>query len=392
MKMIMFNIHDLILFAVLATCALLAALTLNKTTPCHRSRHMLVAFFAMNSLIAIDTLFFWGEGVKPVVFSVSPWLTTIFSVAIFTFGPVLFGLIRYELYGRHTINWPFALHFIPALLTPLYLYWACHRFPLEIQRELILNLNIYSTPDSYFAVFTSLKKLVPAIYGFMCLHLVFKAYRASSTNITPNAPDAPSLKAAIATRSEVIFLLYLTAGFAAIRLFVLLTHWSGLHFSSALSDTMGIAGNYLTLALLLGLVWLSMKFNVTTDKPAIDIEQIDANEAQKLTELKCAIEQFIENEKPFLNSQLTLHRFAQHLGLPERQVSLAINKGFQKNFQEYINDLRVQEAMRLLRSPEDKDKTVIEVATLAGFNSKASFNRLFKKYTEQTPTAFRAQM
>ncbi|BCD96209.1 helix-turn-helix domain-containing protein [Marinagarivorans cellulosilyticus] len=392
MKMIMFNIHDLILFAVLATCALLAALTLNKTTPCHRSRHMLVAFFAMNSLIAIDTLFFWGEGVKPVVFSVSPWLTTIFSVAVFAFGPILFGLIRYELYGRHTVNWSFALHFMPALLTPLYLYWVCHRFPLDIQRELILNLNIYSTPDSYFAVFTSLKKLVPAIYGFMCLHLAFKAYSAFTPTTAASAANTSPLKTAITTRSEVIFLLYLTAGFTAIRLFVLLTHWSGLHFSSAISDAMGIAGNYLTLALLLGLVWLSLKFNVTNDKPAISTEKSDADEAQKLRELKHVIEQFIESEKPFLNSQLSLHRFAQHLGLPERQVSLAINKGFQKNFQEYINDLRVQEAMRLLRSPADHDKTVTEVATLSGFNSKASFNRLFKKYTEQTPTAFRAQI
>lgn len=396
MKMVLFNLHDLILFAVLAACGLLAALTLSATTPCQRARHLLIAFLTMNSLIAVDTLFFWGEGVRPVVFEVTPWLLTIFSIAVFAFGPILLGLIRCELHGNASLRWPFLLHFIPALLTPVYFYWVCHRFPLEVQRDLILNLGLYSSPDSYFALFTSLKKLVPAVYGIVCLCVVIKGYRG-----LPAATNRLS-KAKLPQNREVVFLLYLTTGFAAIRLWVLLAHWCGLYLPASASDFMGIAGNYLTLALLLGLVWLCIQLPSSSDRvPCSDKggsggsgaqDNIDQeSEARQIAELKDEIAQFVENEKPYLNTRLTLHRFAESLGVSERQVSLAINKGFHKNFQEYINDLRVKEAIRLMRSPQMHQKTVLEIANLAGFNSKSSFNRIFKRYTELTPSSFRQQ-
>lgn len=381
--MIMFNIHDLILFAVLTVCGLLAIFTLNSKVLRYQSRHLLVAFLAMNSLIALDTLFYWGDGVRPAIFEISPWLLTIFSVAVFVFGPVLYGLIRYELYGRNAISWHFAFHFIPAILTPLYLYWVCYRYPLDIQRELILNLSIYSLPDSYFDFFTLLKKSLPVIYGVMCSHIVYKNYWRIKLQAKPSQVCSASI--------EIVYLLYLAVGFTLIRLWIFITHWSGLYLLQSVSDLLGIIGNYLTLGLLLGLAWLSIKYNSQKESAQDPADYADAEAMTKLMELKSIIQNYVDEEKPFLNSQLTLHRFAGCVGLSERQVSLVINKVFEKNFQDFINYLRVQEAIRLLQSPVGSDKTIMEVAGLAGFNSKASFNRLFKKYTHQTPSAYKAQ-
>lgn len=401
MKVVLFNIHDLILIAVLSTCGLLAALTMSDRRFQGRSRHILVAFFVMNSLIAADTLIFWGDGVRSAAFSLSPWLLTLFSFSAFAFGPVLYGLIQCELKGRRSIGWPFALHFAPALLTPIYLYWVCYRFPVEIQRDLILNLAIYSVPDSYFATFTTLKKLAPVVYGVLCLRLVYQAYVARS-----------------GARSEVEYLMYLTAGFTVIRLWILLTHFGGLWLPQAYADLMGLGGNYLMLALLFGLVWMCVKPQHTgwgavapTNEPVAkgagaqrasqntgDALREDeqpmhgADEEAQLLEANMAkIQRFVEQEKPYLNSQLTLERFAMRVGLPARQVSLAINKGFRKNFQEYINHYRILEAQQLLSSPEAASTTVLDVAIQSGFNSKASFNRLFKNQTALTPSAYRSQ-
>lgn len=391
MKVVLFNIHDLILIAVLSTCGFLAALTMSDQRFQGRSRHILVAFFMMNSLIAADTLIFWGDGVRSAAFSLSPWLLTLFSFSAFAFGPVLYGLIQCELKGRRSVGWPFALHFLPALLTPLYLYWVCYRFPVEVQRDLILNLAIYSVPDSYFATFTTLKKLAPVVYGALCLRLVYQAYAARN-----------------GTRSEVAYLLYLTAGFTVIRLWVLLTHFGGLWLPQTYSDLMGLGGNYLMLALLVGLVWMCVRpqqagWSVpasvanASDQASSVAHQVSEShggsgaEDEALEATMAKIQRFVEQEKPYLNSQLTLERFAMRVGLPPRQVSLAINKGFRKNFQEYINYYRILEAQQLLRSPDAASTTVLDVAIQSGFNSKASFNRLFKNQTELTPSAYRSQ-
>ena len=61
----------------------------------------------------------------------------------------------------------------------------------------------------------------------------------------------------------------------------------------------------------------------------------------------------------------------------------------QQNFFDFINRYRIEEATRLLTNPEDKKITILEVLYKVGFNSKSSFNTLFKKYTGITPTEFR---
>lgn len=378
MKTILFNIHDIVLIAVLSTCALLAILTLKSQRFKSQSKQILIAFFVMNGFIAVDTLVFWGDGVKYAAFSLSPWLLTLFSFAAFAFGPILYGFIRCELLGKSNIKWHFALHFLPALLTPIYLYWVCYRFPIDIQRELILNLGVYSVPQSYFSIFISLKKLAPVIYGLLCLRLVYKESKRDTSN-----------------RVDAQYLLYLTAGFTAVRLWILLTHACGLWISQAYSDAMGIWGNYMTLGLLVGLVYLSFKLqNVGTQQAAKTLvnEEVDGQEEHDrgLQALKTQVEQFMERKKPYLNTQITLERFAKELNLPQRQVSMVINKGFKRNFQEYINSYRIAEAKKLLADPACQGMTVLEVATQSGFNSKASFNRLFKTETKLTPSEYRS--
>ena len=62
-----------------------------------------------------------------------------------------------------------------------------------------------------------------------------------------------------------------------------------------------------------------------------------------------------------------------------------------KNFYDLINGYRVDEAKRLLVNPENKNYTILSVGFEAGFNSKTTFNTVFKKFTGLTPTDFREQ-
>lgn len=94
-------------------------------------------------------------------------------------------------------------------------------------------------------------------------------------------------------------------------------------------------------------------------------------------------------QKLYQETELTLNQLAQHLNFPSHQVSQAINEGMNKTFYDLVNGHRVEEAKRLLQDPENRSFTILSVGFEAGFNSKTTFNTVFKKFTGQTPTNFR---
>ena len=87
--------------------------------------------------------------------------------------------------------------------------------------------------------------------------------------------------------------------------------------------------------------------------------------------------------------ELTLDQLAGQLSMKAKLLSQVINEVLGQNFFDFINRYRIQEARRLLTNPVDPKVTVLEILYEVGFNSKSSFNTLFKKYTGLTPTEFR---
>ena len=85
---------------------------------------------------------------------------------------------------------------------------------------------------------------------------------------------------------------------------------------------------------------------------------------------------------------LTAPVLARHLATNTTYLSRALNDGLGQNFNEFVNRLRVQSVQAELANP-DQLRDVLAIALDAGFNSKASFNRVFKRFTGETPTEFR---
>ncbi len=98
---------------------------------------------------------------------------------------------------------------------------------------------------------------------------------------------------------------------------------------------------------------------------------------------------FMEKEKPFLDSELTLLQLAEQFGVTNNHLSQIINENAQKNFYSFINSYRLEESVRLLKDEKNAKYTILAIAYDAGFKSKSVFNTLFKKEKGMTPSQFR---
>lgn len=96
----------------------------------------------------------------------------------------------------------------------------------------------------------------------------------------------------------------------------------------------------------------------------------------------------IDVEKPYLDEKLSLKNLADKAGLSSQQLSYLINRQMGISFQELINTYRVKEVQKYIAQGEHVQKTLLGLALESGFNSKASFNRIFKEHTGHTPSHY----
>jgi AraC-like DNA-binding protein len=108
----------------------------------------------------------------------------------------------------------------------------------------------------------------------------------------------------------------------------------------------------------------------------------------ELARLKNRLQGLMEQEKLYLEPMLTLTDLARNLGVNTTVLSYAINAGFAKNFNDFINEFRIREAKAKLAEGEAGTSTMLGLAFDCGFNSKATFNRAFKKFTGLAPKEF----
>jgi AraC-like DNA-binding protein len=97
----------------------------------------------------------------------------------------------------------------------------------------------------------------------------------------------------------------------------------------------------------------------------------------------------METEKPYVDGELTLPKLAERLSIPAPHLSQTINERLQQNFFDFVNTYRVEEAKRRLLDPAKQHYSVLAIAEEVGFNSKSSFNAVFKKHAHMTPSEFR---
>jgi AraC-like DNA-binding protein len=132
-------------------------------------------------------------------------------------------------------------------------------------------------------------------------------------------------------------------------------------------------------------VWNEQEIEEAIQTPKY-ISSVQNNEKQLILE---KLQQHMQSAKPYLEPELTLDELATQLSVKPKILSQTINELLHQNFFEFVNHYRIDEAKRLFTNPKDKKITVLEVMYEVGFNSKSSFNTIFKKNTGLTPSEYK---
>lgn len=98
--------------------------------------------------------------------------------------------------------------------------------------------------------------------------------------------------------------------------------------------------------------------------------------------------QFMATQKPYLDENLTLSQLANMIETTDKKLSLLLNQHLNKSFYDYINEYRIQHFVELLKTDKLQSQTIFALAQESGFRSKATFNRVFKKYYHCAPSVF----
>ncbi|MDC8004552.1 helix-turn-helix transcriptional regulator [Aureisphaera galaxeae] len=141
---------------------------------------------------------------------------------------------------------------------------------------------------------------------------------------------------------------------------------------------------------ILMLQWLVIKGYKQAPTAPLFINVSNEPEIKETSSVIVQLQKIIVEKHLYRNPELTLADLSKSVGLSERTISAAINNELNKNFYRFINEYRVEEVKAKLRDPKFDHMKILSIALDSGFNSKASFNRIFKSYVGQTPLQFKS--
>jgi AraC-like DNA-binding protein len=345
------------------------------------SNYLLGFFFLIISINLLDVFL-----LKTGVYFSHPNFAGLGSCLPLLFGPLLYFYTQSVLYKNFAITQKSLMHFLTFVVffAATEIYYLNQ--PYDVQERILRNLLEHHLPPAVSFVSTLLF-LQFLLYAIFSLRLVSQ-YKKATGQVFSNP------------RYSNVSWLYSTILFFI--LIIIISILNGLLAQTAFAKYYLVAFNIIILALLIFVIQVMLKslrqpyfFSVSeqqdlSDKGALSSKtNSTATEKSEKEALVRTVLQFMKSNKPYLEPELTLDDLALKLSIRSRALSQAINEILKQNFFDFINHYRIEEAMRLLTNPKDEKITVLEVLYKVGFNSKSSFNTLFKKYTGLTPTEFR---
>jgi len=306
-----------------------------------------------------------------------------FPFVAFTYGPLLLLYVNFMTNPLRKFNWFALLHFIPFLVF----------FTVSVifrEKPILKDLGSFFVPDRFISL---------RIVYSVCFFLSVTIYSILAFVEIKKHQD--NLKNLVSYTSGVITLNWLKI--VSISFYLA-------YFILFILGGLNIIGNYIPFDpyfVIFGFIALfSFVYSFYGIKqPVIFGEELkpedeeDKNESEKYvksglkedqaTEYLQNLITFVEEKKPYLDRNLSIHQLSLMTGIPRHFITQILNEYHKKNFFLFINEYRVKEVIKKFSDPRFNFYTILAIAFDAGFNSKTTFNAIFKNLTGVTPSEFR---
>jgi len=123
-----------------------------------------------------------------------------------------------------------------------------------------------------------------------------------------------------------------------------------------------------------------------------EIQQSSKIQIVNLEELKSELTDLMKSKKPYLNQHLNLQGLANLVCWSRSNLSMVINKGFEKKFYDFINEYRLNLVIEKLHNGEYKNYSLDYIVSESGFKNYISFYRIFKRYKQESPNSYIKQL
>ena len=429
----MFNINDitliLVIFESISFSVLLLAVREGRVLSCR----LLSLFLLATGCEALDTLMYWCAPLKNGYLADYVYLFFIFKIAAFLQGPLLLFYTRSVLYGTVGPAKSLFLHAIPALLFPVYFAVMMAELGHDKVVEGVFHYGLLldSWAFNWMVYGPSVLTLAYALASVKSIRVYVEGLKDTYSNV--DKIDRNWLK----------LLIY---GF----LFTWCWNFANIIFATvgltSLSALFGLTGNYYDLIFVKALAFYNLLYSrmalgrmtprsVSSEErqpidqpvqdgpapshadssasvvapqpplvqpaalavppavaePPAEPTEAHGDETQEVPlVLVNRLVALMEQERLYLEPELTVDQLARAARLPARQTSNIINRHFGVNFFEYVNNYRIEHAKTLLA--DGNGHSIIDISEMSGFNSKSAFNRFFKKITGSTPSEYRKSM
>lgn len=306
------------------------------------------------------------------------------------YGPLLYFFVQNYISKKNLLKPRHLLHFLPFVLDHIYNFFVFYR---RSGSEKIMDLEeiMAGIPDMELRFSLMAYSISPLIYSIWSV-LVLRIHRRNLKKLYSFTSDHLKLEWLWILTWSMLVVGTISLLLNSIIVFADFADWIRLRL----------------IIVSVGAIWVFFLGYYSVRKTpfyrSYPVEGIDTLEIEKepvkdkyektklkdedAEEIRLKLDKYMEMEKPYLNKNLTIGELAEAIEVPTYQLSQLINGHMLVSFFELVNSYRVKEVKVRFFDPKYSNLTLLGIAMECGFNSKASFNRIFKQLTNQTPTEY----
>ena len=336
-------------------------------------------------------LFLSAMYIAPYMLGYASWYTKIVTREILFFvpfmqvlliGPVIYFYTKSLLNPSFKIDKKDRLHFIPAL------FYLAYSLVVFVTDKLILD-EFYFYADGRDKDLANWYQTAGVLSMSYYLILSLKHYSTYKKLVFDKVSFANSI---LFQWIQNFLIAFLSIIILRVLLFVLNPEWGEFGSQFWYYIVFSFVVFYISINGYANAVKMSFLNDVNADNinvfSELELENRPRQEATNQKELDLweeKILQLIKVDKIYENPKLTLSDVSKCLETNPKTISNSINSGFEMNFNDFINHYRIEAVKEKLKEGAHKKSTLLGIAFDCGFNSKATFNRAFKKSTAESP-------